>query len=57
MAVSTLRVETTPATSLRRRLIQRMGVSNSMRRTRQRMAGFHKMASNTARAEEGVMRS
>ena len=34
-----------------------MGRSTSMRCTRQRMAGFHKMDSNTARAAEGVMTS
>ena len=57
MACCTLRVEITDATSLRRRFIQRTGRSTSMRRTCQRMAGFQKMASNTARAAEGVITS
>ena len=57
MACCTLRVETTALTSLRRRLMKRMGRSTSMRCTRHRMAGFHKMDSNTARVAEGVITS
>ena len=45
------------ATSLRRRFIQRTGRNTSMRRMCQRIAGFQRMASNTARAADGVITS
>jgi hypothetical protein len=57
MALFTLACEITPATSLRRKDIQRIGFKTSIRRICQRMAGFHRMASNTARAAEGVITS
>ena len=57
MACWTLLREMTAPTSLRRRFIQRMGASTSMRATRHRMAGFHRMASKMDRAADGVMTS
>lgn len=57
MAARALRLDTTDDTSLRLTLIQRTGFKTSILRMRHRMAGFHKMASNTARAADGVMRS
>jgi hypothetical protein len=57
IAVCALRTDALDATSLRRTLIQRIGLSTSMRFTSQRIAGFHKMASNTERAADGVITS
>ena len=53
----TLRVEILLATSFRRIVVVRMGRSTSTRLTTQRIAGFQKIASNTARAAEGVIMS
>jgi len=57
MALCTEASDSLPASSLRRRVVQRMGASTSMRRICQRMAGFHKIDSNIARAADGVMTS
>ena len=57
MTMPSLRGEATLATSLRRTEVQRMGFNTSIFVTRQRMAGFQRMASKTARAAEGVMTS
>ena len=57
IAASALRLDATDETSLRRTLIQRTGASTSMRVTRQRRPGFHRIASKTERAADGVMTS
>ena len=57
IAVWALRTEALADTSLRRTLIHLIGFKTSMRRTSQRIAGFHKMASNTERAADGVITS
>jgi hypothetical protein len=57
MACCTLRVDTTALTSLRRKFTHRTGLSTSIRETRHRICGFHKIASKTARAAEGVITS
>jgi hypothetical protein len=57
MARTTEGINTFDLTSLRRKIIQRMGRNTSMHCTRQRICGFHKMDSNTARAADGVMTS
>ncbi len=54
MAFRTAPGASLPPSSLRRRLVKRMGLSAWMRRTRQRMAGFQYTASSTPRAAEGV---
>jgi hypothetical protein len=49
--------EATLPTSLRRTEIHRIGAKTSILFTFQEMAGFHKMASKIARADDGVITS
>jgi len=57
IASLTFETEILDFSSLRRTLIHLIGFKTSMRLTSQRIAGFHKMASNTERAADGVITS
>ena len=57
LPIAFVRTDALADTSLRRTLIHLIGFKTSMRRTSQRIAGFHRMASNTERAADGVITS